>query len=1104
MATDLQTKPGVPKYEAFVDKQLSKVRTRIRALDAGRSLMLLGALTLGYFLLMAAFDLAVKGADDVLFVGIRFAAFGLYAVLMVCLLGQFCLRLYRRINPFYAAKQLEETIPDAKNSVINWLDLKEQELPGAIRNAVGQRAARELKQGDPDKAVNPKSNWVLGGILTGLAIGLLVLFAMGPNQFSSLLQRAFVPFFKSDLGTRTVITLLRPAGDVTVPLNQRVEFQARIEGRHPKLGQPGAPRLLYRYQASDPHVALALDETLDGTWTATLLGDQVQNGFWYKIAAGDTETSEYQVKVQSLPQATRFEATYRYRPYRKLADAKVVFPNEHAVIPRLKEYRGTEVTLVVRTNRELREARVEVESNGVKQELFGEIGPADPKALSVKLTLEHRGTFRVLFTSKDGEDSTDRSPYQIEVLDDETPRVVLTKPGQDGTLPANGTLHVEGTAHDDIGLKSAALRFKVLEGGDKPALQPKTYREGKPFQFDDGTFPDFLEYKDFVALDKLKTSKGEPFPLKAGMVLQYWLEATDNSDYPNKDGNVGRSLAYKLTIADPSQDDKKQKQERKNAEDQQKKHEQKQDQRNADENKKRNDAQADKDPERQKKDDKAADDFQKELENLKEQEQKAKQKEREDRERAKAKGQEPNPAQAKQGDSNDKNQAEEKKADNPGQAGDKKDEGKQGQGDKAAQAKDQGAKDQGNKEQGDQKAGAPKGGGAGEKQSAQAKGSEKKPGEADKGSAKEQPGDKQPGEAKNEGKPGDQKPCNCKGGNSNNPGGGQANGNQANGNKEGQAKGSSTGGAKAADAKAGGQNPQAGNKEGKGPDAQAAGATKGGDPGGAQNPAQAKDDPRPPAVNPREATARDVADLKEKLKRQDQAEEALDELSRLAKEAKDPDVKKAAAEALAKLGQEQNGPQPMVKEQKGPNGTAKDGKQEGTDNAKASEPKSGEPNKGGNQAKGQGDGNDPQEAKANSKSGDKPGNFGPGGKGATDDPSKVDPIAEFAKRPGDLQLEKLKEVMTPEKLKKLDWTPEQWQQFLKDARNYQDMLRRREAANKSSNQKGAMSQIGSTAVRSVDGNPGAQVDPLQADRAPPPPEFREPQRQFTTNPPGKK
>src|SRR5438105_3060209 len=174
MATELQTKSGVPKYEAFVDKQLARVRNRIRALDAGRTLMMLGVVTLAYFLLMAAFDLAVKGADDAVVLGIRFGAFGLYVLAMAWLMGQLGLRLYRRINPYYAAKQLEETIPDAKNSVINWLDLREEKLPGAIRGAVGQKAAKDLKGTDSEKVVNPRSNWLLFSILTGLVLGVLI------------------------------------------------------------------------------------------------------------------------------------------------------------------------------------------------------------------------------------------------------------------------------------------------------------------------------------------------------------------------------------------------------------------------------------------------------------------------------------------------------------------------------------------------------------------------------------------------------------------------------------------------------------------------------------------------------------------------------------------------------------------------------------------------------------------------------------------------------------------------------------------------------------------------------------------------------------------
>ena len=33
--------------------------------------------------------------------------------------------------------------------------------------------------------------------------------------------------------------------------------------------------------------------------------------------------------------------------------------------------------------------------------------------------------------------------------------------------------------------------------------------------------------------------------------MEYWLEATDNCDYPNKAGNVGKSASYKIKVLPP-------------------------------------------------------------------------------------------------------------------------------------------------------------------------------------------------------------------------------------------------------------------------------------------------------------------------------------------------------------------------------------------------------------------------------------------------------------------------------------------------------------------------------------------------------------------------
>lgn len=1164
MATDLQTKPAAAKYEAFVDQQLARVRQRIRALDAGRSLLMLGVVSLGYFLFMAAFDLAVDGADTGVMSGVRLALFGLYVLVMAYFLGQLCLRLYRRINPYYAARQLEETIPDAKNSVINWLDLKEEALPGAIRNAVGLKAARDLKQTDPDRAVNPKSNWLLGGILAGLVLGLFILFALGPNQFGSLLGRAFAPFQGLRMESRAVITLLQPAeGNATVSINQRVEFQARIEGRFPAINQPGAPRVLYRYQQSDPFVILPLEEAIDGTWTAGLSADQVQSGFWYRVAAGDAETDEYQVKLQSAPQANRFEVTYHYRPYRKLDKETITFPNENVVIPRILEMRGTEVTLVVRTNRLLRQAQVSIAGAGAAKNepstLQAEILPDDPKALRVKFTLERSGTFRVLFTSSEGEANIDQGSYDLEVLDDSAPRVVLTSPGKDVSLPANGILQLEGAAHDDLGLKYLALRMKVLEGEKRPPLAEKFFPESKSLKFEDGTFPEKLDYLDVVALDKLKTEEGKPFPLKAGMVLEYWLEAIDNSDYPNKLGNIGKSEAFKLTIQEPAKDEKKQQDERQKAEEKKKQHDKQQEEKLKQENKDRNEQkkEAKKTAEEKKLEEKAKNDEQKKLKENAEKLKDQLEKQQGDKNKGEAKPDDPAKAENKPGQPPDEKSAKNKdnKLANPDEAGKNKEGGKDG--DKTGQAKDQGPKDKEADKQGEAK-------GPGEQKQPQAgaKGDDSKKDQADKGNAK-QPPKEQPGQAKDQGQKSSEKPCNCKEGG---PGQGQNSsakkqdgagnapppqakddkGGADNQNAKGDAKGGPPKNQQAQAQEKGGDGkapPQAGDpKDGKcadpaqchakGSDGNAPkGQMKPGDPkndskvagkssgkqgpdgaGNAKNgkPEQnrdsgvAKDDKGRPNGEAKEPTPRDVANLEKDLKRKEQAKEALDELQRIAKEAKDEKVRDAAKEAVDQFAKEMP-PEAKDKGANGPDTQAKADPKDGGEPGMGAVPpdagktKSGDPKGGDHQAKGDTEAKNPPQA--SSKPGDRPGGFGEGGKGITDDIKPQDPLAEFTKRGGELQLDELKKRVTSDMLKEMGWTDGDWKSFLKRAEKYNDWVRNtKKLAKTNPNQVGEKSVLPSFGPGEVVGKTGEFNDPLNTGRAQPPPEFRDALRQFISAP----
>lgn len=572
-----QVKPTpAVKSEAVVEQHLARARRRIRVLD-------LVSAGLGLVILTFAFVLVLVLCDRWLMLSpfTRQMAFGGYLLAALVLLTIAGARLVlRRINPYYAALKVEQTIPNAKNSVVNWLDLRDESLPPAIRGAVTNRAARDLAEADLDSAISARRGVWLGGIAAGLFLALLIQFFLGGNEFMSRFWRVFAPFGGTSARTRTELVLTKPeGGNVTVPLGHPVQFEVEVRGQVPNPRKADAVRLLYRYHQTDPYEEQKLERAAGGsrTFVTMVPAFQVHNGFWYKIAGGDTETAEYHVSVRSTPLLSSFDVTYRYRPYLRSPDSRTTDPN-------LEAMRGTEVTLIARANRNVREGTLEfidelqpvpagktvrAVPNGKGGTLTADKVQGEPQAMQFQFILDRDGKYRIWFVADNDERNTDPLTYNIKIQRDAAPTVELKKPGQQISLPTNGVLPLEGAASDDLGITGMTLKMRLSK--DEP-LPDKPYRADKKdgFRLADGSYPKNLDYKDFVELDKLKG-------LKPGLELEYWLEATDACDYPPPGPNVGRSEVYKIKLTEP-QDQKQKENQAKRAQQDQQKHEKKQDQ----------------------------------------------------------------------------------------------------------------------------------------------------------------------------------------------------------------------------------------------------------------------------------------------------------------------------------------------------------------------------------------------------------------------------------------------------------------------------------------------------------------------------------------------
>ncbi len=394
-------KPKASKPEAFVEKQIEHARGRIRTLDFFQTGLVVLIATLAFIFAILLIDRAYETPRGTIWAviflfAVAAAGYGWYALFRPS---------RRHINPFYAAHQVEQTIPDAKNSVINYVDLQDDEsVPASVKASIGARAAKDIKQVDLNRAIQKKQILWLAGIAGVFLVAALI--------------AAFLP------ATRTTLVLLSPReGNVTVVQGQDVVFKVELNGRIPEKGQPDAARVRIWYNPDDPNNFEERPlEPVEGELNAfghTMPAKQVRSGFFYQIFAGNVKTSAYEVKVRIIPQFTgTWEVDYVYPAYLNRQPEKKGDPN-------LVGYFNTQVTLTAHANRPVQSAVLEI--MGHPQSYASLPVENDPEAMRFQLPLIKNGRYRIRFVTTDGQanplpqptasDPYANYPFRISLVD---------------------------------------------------------------------------------------------------------------------------------------------------------------------------------------------------------------------------------------------------------------------------------------------------------------------------------------------------------------------------------------------------------------------------------------------------------------------------------------------------------------------------------------------------------------------------------------------------------------------------------------------------------------------------------------------------------------
>lgn len=457
--------------ERYIQQQLDKTRWHVKLVDLGGALLTLAIGILGFLLVLAVVDAWIL---DLGFWGRLLAllilAGGSAAYFVVYVLPL----LVRRINPVYAARAIEASRPSLKNSLVNFLLLRPDRgrIHEGVYQAVEHRAAADLAQVPIESAVDRSKLIKLGYALAGVMLVCGLYKVLSPKDPFQTVARVAAPLANLSRPARVEISDIVP-GDATVFHGEVLPVRARIHG-----AREGESPTVY-FSTVDGQIvdrAVPLIRAENGIdYAAQLSPDAsagIQQDLTYRIVAGDADTRDFLVRVQTAPTIVVTRVRYDFPRYVARPPLEVERQGD------VRAIEGTQVTVEALANLPLKVAFLEFDPDSDDDSSATTRLPTvemkfDGPTARGQFTLELRAdrkvpvhsSYRVRMVTTDGDRNQHAAVHRIEVVADLPPEVEIINPVRDHIeVPENGSQTIEVRAIDpDYELSQVVLR--AVSGG---------------------------------------------------------------------------------------------------------------------------------------------------------------------------------------------------------------------------------------------------------------------------------------------------------------------------------------------------------------------------------------------------------------------------------------------------------------------------------------------------------------------------------------------------------------------------------------------------------------------------------------------------------------
>jgi hypothetical protein len=553
MSSSLATPPaaatGAPeappsRAETVIEQHLRQARRQVKGVDLAAGLL---RLTIGILLFLLAFAILdhwlVTGGLGIL--GRVLAALVLFAVAGAYVAREILPAIRFRIHPLFAAQALERGRPGVKNSLINFLLLREhrQQMRPAVYDAVQRRAAADVTEIEVEAAVDRAHVFRLGYVLAGVLALCCLYFVASPKSLFTSAARLLWPFGGIPAPTRVTISEITP-GNATVYLGDPLTVTGVVSGLRDE-----EPVTLFFSTTDGQLVDQAVPMTLPaGDYRHRAELPPGARGFQqdatYILAAGDFRSRPFHIEVQTAPAIVVDRVVLEYPAYTGLAPRTLRRQGD------LQALEGTRATIYAEANQPIRRAEINLgadgkRSIGMKVDDRKAAGNFTLRLATSDATRPEFDTYQLRLVDKAGRENPRPIRHRIEVIRDLPPEVALVEPQkQQVRVPADGKVTLRVRAEDpDFGLSRVWLRA-VSNGREleTPYLLKQTAAESG-FR---GAFTGEYAFRP------------QEFSLQPGDRVLYWAEAEDiRQPTPGRAETDRRWIEVVAPTGEPAADDRR-------------------------------------------------------------------------------------------------------------------------------------------------------------------------------------------------------------------------------------------------------------------------------------------------------------------------------------------------------------------------------------------------------------------------------------------------------------------------------------------------------------------------------------------------------------------